>query len=61
MRNLKKDSQNGGNIKVVGTTMFRLTKNLNAVKKNLKMWNKNVFKNVYYRKAKMKERLNKKF
>lgn len=37
--------------------MFRLTKNLDEIKKNPKIWNRKMFKNVHYRKAKLKERL----
>lgn len=37
--------------------MFRLVKTLDEVKRNLKIWNMKVFKNLHYRKSKMKERL----
>lgn len=42
-------------IKIISTKMFRLVKKMYEVKKNLKIWNKNVF----YRKNYMKEKLEK--
>lgn len=45
------------NTRFKGTTMFRLVKKLDEVKKNLNIWNKKIFENVHCRKSIMKVRL----
>lgn len=44
-------------VKIHGTAMYRLTKNLDEVRRNLKIWNKKEFKNIHYRKNALKGRM----
>lgn len=44
-------------IKIQGTSIYKLTNKLVEVRKNLRILNKKEFKNVHYRKAKLKERM----
>ena len=37
-------------IKIKGTIMYRLAKKLDKVKRNLKIWNRKILKNVHFRK-----------
>lgn len=43
--------------KVTGTTMFMFTKKLEEVKKNMKIYNKQMFKKMIMRKLQLKEEL----
>lgn len=44
-------------VKIHGTTMYKLTKKLDEVRRNLKIWNKKEFKSIYYRKNFLKRRI----
>lgn len=45
------------NIVVKGTTMYRVSQKLKNIKKELKNWNREVFKSVQKRKDQIKEEL----
>lgn len=42
-------------IKIEGTTMYKLAKKLDELKRNIKIWNMKIFKNVHFRKIQMKK------